>query len=673
MSRFKSRPHPPPQDILTPGPDLPWELVGPGESYLLVELEKLYWAGVERELKNIIQTLRVWRRPEYSYISIPDETDDFIYGFDTFIDQVCQESREFALRYGKRRRREDADKPSAILGQDHKSEYALKQAFLDNKAERNSMRIRGEVRAEIENLPQLEGLELRAAMLLQSAGKLFSFRCLVHLLISIPGFLDIDKITEYRPPRDKSRPRPGIPQLTLTINEHSQPEFHPLHCSACNAIIYDSMFARQPFVPKPYTICSDCYWAQHYSDPAFVKVHKHSVLHAIDTSTSGRLCKCESVPHFDSSGRSRSLFPLNPNDRHITSGKDRCPLLDLAGMVSHAKYRGLLSSIGMKPQGSESGSVGRMIERVKSIKLGKADRKNNASQVGTGHLRDMDHTAGPPAEDDIPAFFRHRTENNPFGDEHMALRVGPLVIENGVESTKSGALITLRNPPVFHERFEHAASQPALMVDGTPERLLWQQSNRLVSQPKRYKTMMKQVVGVPFSGLVRSKQDQELEILKLVVEASQSATASSESDLQQDLDSRISRILDQLQDLLLPRVRVYLSSIASQLLNPSTTLTWNPTSNTCHSFCTSLLDPTLFTPLVNGPPKNPDTNTNPLYLISFYTPPPQPNQHPLTQTPTPIPRTKHDIPPGHIQEFLIQPSTSPSSNLIDSLTHYSTD
>ncbi|KAI9045412.1 uncharacterized protein KD926_008839 [Aspergillus affinis] len=378
----------------------------------------------------------------------------------------------------------------------------------------------------------------------------------------------------------------------------------------------------------------------------------------------------EPVPHFDSSGRSRSLFPINPEDRHIPVGKDRCSLLDLAGMVSHAKYRGLLSSVGMKPRGSDSGSMARVIERVKSIKLGRADRIKHESQEGTQNLKDMDPITGPPAEGDIPAFFRHRAEKNSFGDEHMALRIGPLVIENGVESTKSDALITLREPPVFHECFEHAANQPALAVEGTPERLLWQQLSRPVSQPKRYKAIMKQVAGVPFSGL-ESEQDREQEIIKLVVEASQSATVSSESDLQQHPDSHISQILDQLQDLFLRRVRVYLSSITSQLLNPSTSLTWNPITNTSHSFCASLLDPTLFTPLVNGPPINPNIDTYPLYLISFYTPPLQPSQHPMTETP--IPRTKHDIPPGHIQESLIQPSTSPSSDLIDSLTHYFTD
>lgn len=36
------------------------------------------------------------------------------------------------------------------------------------------------------------------------------------------------------------------------------------------------------------------------------------------------------------------------------------------------------------------------------------------------------------ADEDIPFFLRQYTEKYPFGNVHMALRVGPIVIENGV-------------------------------------------------------------------------------------------------------------------------------------------------------------------------------------------------------------------------------------------------
>lgn len=87
-------------DDITPSPDLPWDLIGPAEDSLLRELEKMYWDGVRQELEVIILTLRRWQRPEFNFVELSDENDDFIHGFDTFIDQVSQESRAFATRYG---------------------------------------------------------------------------------------------------------------------------------------------------------------------------------------------------------------------------------------------------------------------------------------------------------------------------------------------------------------------------------------------------------------------------------------------------------------------------------------------------------------------------------------------------------------------------------------------
>jgi hypothetical protein len=87
-------------DDITPSPDLPWNPIGPAEDNLLRELEEMYWGGVRQELEVIILTLKKWQQPEFNSVELGDETDDFIHGFDTFIDQVSQESRAFAIRYG---------------------------------------------------------------------------------------------------------------------------------------------------------------------------------------------------------------------------------------------------------------------------------------------------------------------------------------------------------------------------------------------------------------------------------------------------------------------------------------------------------------------------------------------------------------------------------------------
>jgi hypothetical protein len=89
---------------ITQAPDIPWQLIGAAQDHLLEQLEDMYWEGVKGELEVIIRTLKTWQQPQYSSIVVDDENDYFIHGFDTFIDQVSQESRAFAARYGMSRR-----------------------------------------------------------------------------------------------------------------------------------------------------------------------------------------------------------------------------------------------------------------------------------------------------------------------------------------------------------------------------------------------------------------------------------------------------------------------------------------------------------------------------------------------------------------------------------------
>lgn len=81
--------------------DQQWTLVGDGEAHLLEQLEALYWDGVASELENVIRTLRAWQSPDMEEVMDPDEAGDEIYGYDTFLDNVSKESRDFAVRYGE--------------------------------------------------------------------------------------------------------------------------------------------------------------------------------------------------------------------------------------------------------------------------------------------------------------------------------------------------------------------------------------------------------------------------------------------------------------------------------------------------------------------------------------------------------------------------------------------
>ena len=86
---------------ITASSDLPWRNLGVADDYLFKELEQMYWNGVKREIEVILITLRRWQESEDGLKELVDDTDDFIHGFDTFIDQVSQESRAFATHYSK--------------------------------------------------------------------------------------------------------------------------------------------------------------------------------------------------------------------------------------------------------------------------------------------------------------------------------------------------------------------------------------------------------------------------------------------------------------------------------------------------------------------------------------------------------------------------------------------
>jgi hypothetical protein len=82
-------------------PDVPWDsLDGPSTDAGLLELLlKAYWHGVRRELRSMIRTLGNWKT-HFPDTILGDETDDFIHGFDNFIDQISQSTRQFADGFG---------------------------------------------------------------------------------------------------------------------------------------------------------------------------------------------------------------------------------------------------------------------------------------------------------------------------------------------------------------------------------------------------------------------------------------------------------------------------------------------------------------------------------------------------------------------------------------------
>jgi hypothetical protein len=240
--------------------------------------------------------------------------------------------------------------------------------------------------------------------------------------------------------------------------------------------------ARKDTPDRPAIICEDCYRKYYYGDDSYTKAYKHSILREAITPEVGRkVCRCPQVARHDGTGRPIELFPLADGNAAHTNvkgmGSIQCSLLKLGESAALAKYKGLHAVVDArdvktrkadakakpKPKNKDT-KVAVKQERGKKevLKNGVVkdslgdDGKTKMSRNGTGLAgkpSPITLVTGTSAHDpndreavsnttsvakeasadrDIPLFFRKYTEKYPFGNVHMALRVGPLVIENGV-------------------------------------------------------------------------------------------------------------------------------------------------------------------------------------------------------------------------------------------------
>ncbi|UNI15712.1 hypothetical protein JDV02_002218 [Purpureocillium takamizusanense] len=617
---------PSPSSITPSSPNLPWTpLGGASREHLFHELEALYWDGVASELENIVRALHAWhhaqQQPDLADVTVEDEDDDKVYGFDTFLDQVSGEARERVIREFHARAE------SSRYGFDPPTVYeaALSDVIRERKAELVSTHLKASVRKALEaDTPTLSRPQQRAWMLLQAA-----------------GLLDIDKLIEHRPPPDGLRytKRPAVPQLApAKFDKDWVPKFAPLRCSRpnCKAPICGSMYKSQGKEGEPSTICEDCYWRFHHGRPSsssYVKSYKHCVLlESVSPETSRSICLCRDVAHLDAGGKPVSLFPVGRTAQHVDvagPGTPQCGLLKLGEAVASAKYRGLEELAGQK-----------------GVKVLKEEEKQKRRSYKTGidaarfEALLQEGPTDPGNDNDVSSFIRQFADPNPFGHVHMSLRVGPLVVENGVAHTKGGARISLRELPVFHERACQRADR-VLLVDGTPNKGLWK-SKQPATQPKRYKAIMKQVVGLPFSGML--PHDAELEIVKDLLDASESMNDRPDTKEKDGGASHIQAAMEKLKAIIGSRARTYLRHVADVLTSPSTNLTWSPKQNNCLTFCNKIVDTDLFRPLVGGEHHTDDKTTQPLYLLSFVCP--------ESGYLKPSVRTKHDVPSGLTEDYL---------------------
>ncbi|KAI0096241.1 hypothetical protein GGR51DRAFT_568720 [Nemania sp. FL0031] len=650
----------PVSDSITKAEKLSWNLIGDAKDNLFDELEKLYWIGVRHDLEYVLSTLREWQKPQYQNTRLKEESDCFIHGFDTFIDQVNEASRAFADEVAKQKSQEGEYATDNYI-------EALQKSALAMASDQKSSQIKGAIRQAIESRPYEETARRRARMLLQAV-----------------GFLDIEKLVEHRPPLDELSfwKRPAIPQLKLqSVSKSGVPILAPLRCSSCSSIIRGSMYRTvnmdQGEKNRPTIICEDCYRDKFIGTAQFIKVYKHCILReAINPQISRQICFCEEVPHRDDEGKPLALFPVDGGAKHLKAkgpGLVECGLLKLPEIVAEAKYDGmqtLTSKRKKKANGRLADERRDLDEQNASTESKKRQKQQQQRKIVTQKSQNAPDritqtgtsvgVAEAEADEDVPFFLKRYTENYPFGNVHMALRLGPLVLENGVAHTQGGALISLRDTITLHRPRSLKATRSLALSE---DRQLWYQLRSLGS-PKRFKSVMKQVIGSPFTGLEPGDVALENRIIDSLITASCinfDDPGLGLPDYQKLMDKLLVPIMDDLKELIRGRLLVYLQSVTSRLLDSQTRLKWSPTSNNCQNFCDSILDLHTFGSLIA---RKDEKTQSPLYLMSFACRPAGYNKPKI--------KSKFDVPRGLTEEYLLRfrYGRHDDADIIDTLQEY---
>lgn len=232
------------------------------------------------------------------------------------------------------------------------------------------------------------------------------------------------------------------------------PTFSPLRCSACDNPIRGSMFYEPGKASNASKhsecLCEDCYRSHHYGDDSYVKAYKHCVLSkSIDSAASRHICRCPEISHFDDRGNARDIFPMSEGDLHIDvsgPGSLQCGLLKLGEHIAEAKYDGMEGKFAQQKQSHKLSDLERKTAEIQRKKQRKEEKVRNkprnirarnwaeleSAALGTPTNGSATESNGKEAQEEIPFFLGRHTEKYPFGNVHMALRIGPLIVENGV-------------------------------------------------------------------------------------------------------------------------------------------------------------------------------------------------------------------------------------------------
>jgi hypothetical protein len=211
------------------------------------------------------------------------------------------------------------------------------------------------------------------------------------------------------------------------------PQFKALACAACQKVIRGIMF----YCSRPHCdddrplgrgefVCESCYRKPCHKRSHMIKTYKHSILHSvIDPEVSSKICRCSSVPHVDPDGGLASLFPVDPKMKHRVSGGARCGLFCLGDRITEGKLEGQTIQVDRNKQNDEDED---RVQHSRPQRRGKMIRVSGT----TGASTEQEGTVDDELDGGVPAYLRAQIKKVPFGNVHVSLMVGPLIIENGV-------------------------------------------------------------------------------------------------------------------------------------------------------------------------------------------------------------------------------------------------
>lgn len=242
-------------------------------------------------------------------------------------------------------------------------------------------------------------------------------------------------------------------------------------------------------------------------------------------------------------------------------------------------------------------------------------------------------------------------------------------------STLHGALITYRDPPnlqVLRDQTDNI--EHSLLVTGSMARELYKQNRRRT--PKRYKAMMKQVVGGAFCSFFDENVEDEL-VVAVITETMLLKEGMSVARRNEVLEEILERLIVKMKAYLSSRIEVYLASIVARLIDPAVALAWTFQENNCQVFCDNLINRDIFGALLPRTdleradeatlPAAPPPHLMPLYLMSFVC---RPGAYVKEKV-----RSKFDVPNGLTEEYLLKfrYGRHDESDIMDSLAEYWTD